>query len=65
MSERVDETPFDGCPDCGGLMGYQSQADLVCRDCGGEFCHEVRGDRDLLWSYTLNYRLDEVVARVE
>ena len=49
---RQNETPFDGCPDCGGPIGYQSQADCICCDCGGEFCHESRSDRDLLWSYT-------------
>lgn len=63
MSDRVDEAPFDGCPECGGAMGYPTLGDLVCRDCGAEFHHEIRGDRDLLWTYTPNYRLDEVVAR--
>jgi len=63
MSSESGETPFDGCPECGGPMGYQSKADVICRQCGEEFCHEKRGSRDLLWTYTLNHRLDEVVAR--
>lgn len=59
-----DPTPFDGCPDCGGFLDCPSRADRICRDCGAEYCHENRDGTHLLWSYTDDYRLDEIVARI-
>lgn len=57
---------FEDCPSCGGDLEYPTQSDAVCRECGDEFCHEIRGsNRHLLWSFTDDYRLDEVVARAQ
>lgn len=69
MSDRsgsgTDRTPFDGCPECGGPLACPTRSDRVCQDCGEEYCHETRGDRDLLWSFDDDYQLNEVVARAE
>lgn len=63
MAQEEGESPFDGCPECDGPMGYVARGQLECRRCGEEYHHENREGQDLLWSYTLNYRLDEVVLR--
>lgn len=63
-----DENVFQGCPECGGRLDYQSVADMMCRDCETVYCHERREskseERHLLWSYDDEFRLDEVVVRV-
>lgn len=69
MSERADlasASPhrFGECPDCGAATEYPTQSDVICTECGGEFCHEIRGERHLLWRFDGDYQLDEVVARV-
>jgi len=64
-SGTTDRTPFDGCPECGGMLHCPSRADRICADCGTEFCHENRSGTHLLWSYDDDYRLSEVVARAE
>lgn len=58
-----ESTVFDGCPDCGGRMEYMSRSDLICQDCDEEYCHENRGGRHLLWSFTPDYDMDKIVAR--
>lgn len=67
MSEQhnAGSHSFEDCPSCAGSLYYPNRADVVCNDCGNEYCHEIRSDRHLLWSYTDDYRLNEVVARAE
>lgn len=54
---------FDDCPACGGALKYPTQADVMCRDCEALFIHEIRGTRHLLWRFTHEDGLTEVVAR--
>lgn len=64
-ASETDRTPFDGCPECGGVLDCPTRSDRICQDCGQEFCHETRDGRHLLWSFDDDYRLNEVVARAE
>lgn len=65
-ADRNAETPhsFEVCPNCDGDLEYPTQADVMCRDCEGLFIHEIRGARHLLWQFTHEDGLTEVVARV-
>lgn len=56
---------FEDCPDCDGDLEYPSQSDVLCQDCEAMFTHEIRGERHLLWRYTHEDGLTEVVARAE
>lgn len=62
-ADRVAHS-FGDCPDCGGALEYQTQSDVMCLDCEGLFNHEVRGARHLLWRFTHEDGMTEVVARV-
>jgi len=58
-----DAHSFEDCPDCGGVLEYPTQSDVMCRDCESLFSHEIRGTRHLLWRFTHEDGLTEVVAR--
>ncbi|WP_435143674.1 hypothetical protein [Halobaculum sp. P14] len=56
---------FEDCPECDGDLEYQTQSDAMCQDCEAVFIHEIRTSRHLLWRFTHEDGLTEVVARAE
>lgn len=70
MSDQDDSaTPhaFEDCPteDCDGDLEYPTQGEAMCSDCDGIFIHEIRGNRHLLWLFTYDDGMTEVVARAD
>ena len=66
-SQTKSQHRFQECPNCSGDLEYQTRGDILCRDCEGEFFHEIRPPANgthVLWTYDAEYRLDEVVSRV-
>lgn len=66
-SENDPSAPrsFEDCPNCDGDLEYPTQADVMCRDCESLFIHEIRGVRHLLWKFTHEDGMTEVVACAE
>jgi ribosomal protein S27E len=58
---------FETCPECGDDLSYPTQSDVQCSGCGSLFVHEIRagGRRHLLWSFTHEDGMDEVVGRAD
>ena len=56
---------FETCPECDGDLSYPTQSDAQCAGCGSLYVHEIRasGRRHLLWSFTHENGMEEVVAR--
>lgn len=61
-AHSFEDCPLDGC---GGDLAYPTQADVLCQDCESMFVHEIRGSGHLLWRFTHDDGLTEVVARAE
>lgn len=60
-----DPHTFEDCPECDGDLEYPTKGELLCRDCEGIFIHEIRGSRHLLWRFTHDDGMTEVVARAD
>lgn len=61
----MNKHKFTDCPDCGGGMEYPTRGDVYCPECDSNYVHEIRGDRHLLWRFTHEDGMTEVVERAE